>query len=212
MARTDKSLKQHGVSAFLVERGTPGFRPGKKENKMCMRSSDTAELILEDVRIPKGNMLGKLNEGFVQAMKILDGGRISIAALSLGIAQGAFEAARRHSTEREAFGQPINRFQAIQFYLADMATKIEAARLLTHRAGWLKDQGKPMTKESAMAKLFASEAANFVTDKAVQVLGGYGMMKDYPVEKFYRDVKLVEIGEGTSEIQRLVIARELLQR
>jgi alkylation response protein AidB-like acyl-CoA dehydrogenase len=210
MARTNKELKQRGVSAFVIEAGTPGFRPGKKENKLGVRSSDTSELILEDVRVPKSHLLGNLNEGFIQAMKVLDGGRISIAAMSVGLAQGALDECLKYVKQREAFGKTIEHFQAVQFFLADMATRIEASRLLTYKAGFLKDQGKPSTQASAMAKLYASETANFVTDKAVQIHGGYGMMKDYPVERHYRDVKVCEIGEGTSEIQRMVIARHLL--
>jgi alkylation response protein AidB-like acyl-CoA dehydrogenase len=208
---TDKDKGNKGISAFVIEQGHPGFRPGKKENKMGLRASDTAEVIMEDCRVPANQMLGKRGGGFVDAMKILDGGRISIAALALGMARGAFEAALKYSTEREQFGKPIASFQGIQFMLADMATKIEAASLLTYRAAWMKDNGMPVTKESAMAKLFASEIGVEVTDKALQVFGGYGFVKDFPAEKYYRDMKLCTIGEGTSEIQRLVIARELLK-
>jgi alkylation response protein AidB-like acyl-CoA dehydrogenase len=208
---TDKDKGNKGISAFVIEQGHPGFRPGKKENKMGLRASDTAEVIMEDCRVPANQMLGKRGGGFVDAMKILDGGRISIAALALGMARGAFEAALKYSTEREQFGKPIASFQGIQFMLADMATKIEAASLLTYRAAWMKDNGMPVTKESAMAKLFASEIGVEVTDKALQVFGGYGFVKDSPAEKYYRDMKLCTIGEGTSEIQRLVIARELLK-
>jgi hypothetical protein len=195
----------------VIDQGHPGFRPGKKENKMGLRASDTAEVIMEDCRLPAGQMLGKRGGGFVDAMKILDGGRISIAALALGMARGAYEAALKYSTEREQFGKPIASFQGIQFMLADMATKIEAASLLTYRAAWMKDNGMPVTKESAMAKLFASEIGVEVADKALQIFGGYGFVKDFPAEKYYRDMKLCTIGEGTSEIQRLVIARELLK-
>ena len=208
---TDKDKGNKGISAFVIDQGHPGFRPGKKENKMGLRASDTAEVIMEDCRLPTDQMLGKRGEGFVDAMKILDGGRISIAALALGMARGAYEAALKYSTEREQFGKPIASFQGIQFMLADMATKIEAASLLTYRAAWMKDNGMPVTKESAMAKLFASEIGVEVADKALQIFGGYGFVKDFPAEKYYRDMKLCTIGEGTSEIQRLVIARELLK-
>ena len=188
-----------------------GFRPGKKENKLGCRASDTSEVVMEDCRVPAGNLLGNEGEGFVDAMKVLDGGRISIAALALGMSQGAFDAALDYSKQRHQFDQPIASFQAIQWYLADMATRIEASRLLTYRAAVMKDKGLNTTKESAMAKLYASEAAVWVADRAVQIFGGYGFVKDFPVEKFYRDVKLCTIGEGTSEIQRLVIARHLLK-
>ncbi|MGA7410484.1 MAG: acyl-CoA dehydrogenase family protein [Bryobacteraceae bacterium] len=211
MAVTDRAASQHGISAFILETGTPGFRVGKKENKLGMRASATGEVLFHDCRLPREQLLGKPGEGFVDSLRILDGGRISIAALAIGLAQGAYEAALWYSKQRKQFGRPISEFQAIQHKLADMATSIEAARLLTYRAGALKDQGKRVTKESAMAKLFASEMAVRVADEALQIHGGYGFIKDYPVEKFYRDVKLCTIGEGTSEIQRLVIARQLLK-
>ncbi len=217
MARTDpESLnsprKHHGISAFIVEKGTPGFRAGKHENKLGMRASDTSETILENCRIPAENLIGKEGEGFKQAMGILDGGRISIAALGLGTARGALEAAIDYAREREQFGRPIGSFQAIQWKIADIATELDAARLLTYRAGWLMDRGKPCTKESAMAKLMAGEVSVKAAVEAVQIFGGYGFTKDYPVEKFFRDCKLNTIGEGTSEIQRLVIARQVLGR
>jgi alkylation response protein AidB-like acyl-CoA dehydrogenase len=211
MAITDRAASQHGVSAFLVEKQVPGFRVGKKENKLGMRASATGELVFTNCRLPESQLLGKPGEGFVDSLRILDGGRISIAALSVGTAQGAYDAALKYSMQRKQFGRPISEFQSIQNKLADMATEIDAARLLTYRAGWMKDQGQRVTKESAMAKLFASEIAVRVTNEAVQIHGGYGFIKDYPVEKFYRDVKLCTIGEGTSEIQRLVIARQLLK-
>jgi alkylation response protein AidB-like acyl-CoA dehydrogenase len=195
-----------------VEKGMRGFRPGKKENKLGLRASDTSELIFEDCEVPAENLLGKEGEGFVDSLRILDGGRISIAALSLGIARGAYDAARKYVKQRRQFGKAIAEFQGIQWKLADMATQLEAARLLTLRAAMTKDAGQTTTSESAMAKLFASEAAVRICDEAVQLHGGYGFIKDYPVEKFYRDVKLCTIGEGTSEIQRMVIARELLKR
>lgn len=210
LVRTGDLLDSRGITAFAVERGTPGFKAGKKENKLGMRASETAELIFEDCRIPEENMLGNLGEGFIQAMKILDGGRISIAALSLGIAKGAFEAAKKYSKEREQFGKPISNFQAIAFKLADMATEIEAAELLTLQAADMKNKGDEVTKYSAMAKYYASEVAVKVATDAVQVFGGYGYTKDFPVEKFYRDSKLCTIGEGTSEIQKLVISRKIL--
>jgi alkylation response protein AidB-like acyl-CoA dehydrogenase len=194
-----------------VEKGTKGFRPGRKENKLGLRASDTAELIFEDCEIPAENLLGKEGEGFVDAMRVLDGGRISIAALSLGIARGALDAAVSYVKERRQFGKAIAEFQGIQWKLADMATELDAARLLTQRAAVLKDAGHKVTRESAMAKLFASEVAVRVCNEAVQLFGGYGFIKDYPVEKFYRDVKLCTIGEGTSEIQRMVIGREILK-
>jgi alkylation response protein AidB-like acyl-CoA dehydrogenase len=211
MAVTDRAASHHGVSAFIIETGTPGFRVGKKENKLGMRSSATGEVLFNDCALPESQLLGKAGEGFVDSLRILDGGRISIAALSVGLAQGAYEAALRYSKQRKQFGRFISEFQAIQHKLADMATSIEAARLLVFQAGALKDAGKRVTKESSMAKLFASEAAVKVADEALQIHGGYGFIKDYPVEKFYRDVKLCTIGEGTSEIQRLVIARQLLK-
>ena len=211
-AVTSPDRGKHGISAFAVEKGTPGFRAGKKENKMGLRASDTAEVVMEDCRVSQEQMLGAEGQGFVDAMKVLDGGRISIAALALGMARGAYDAALAYAAERRQFGRPIADFQAIQFMLADMATEIDAAALLTYRAAWMKDQGKTTTKESSMAKLFASEVGVRTADRALQIFGGYGYVKDFPVEKFYRDVKLCTIGEGTSEIQRLVIARELLGR
>ena len=211
IAVTDRAAHTHGLSAFVVEAGTPGFKLGKKENKLGMRASDTAELIFEDCVVPCCNLAGKEGGGFIDAMRVLDGGRISIAALSLGIAQGAFEAALKYSKQREQFGKPISEFQAIQWKLADMATEIDAARLLTLRAACMKDHGSKSTLESSMAKLYASEIAVKAANESVQIHGGYGFIKDYPAEKFYRDVKLCTIGEGTSEIQRLVIARQLLK-
>jgi alkylation response protein AidB-like acyl-CoA dehydrogenase len=211
LVRTGELLDSNGITAIVVERGTPGFRGGKKENKLGMRASETAELIFEDCRVPKSNVLGKVGEGFKQAMKVLDGGRISIAALSLGIAKGSLEAAIQYSKERQQFGQPIAHFQGIAFKLADMATRIEAAELLTLQAADLKMKGKPMTKESAMAKYYASEVCVYAATEAVQIFGGYGYTKDFPVEKFYRDSKLCTIGEGTSEIQKLVISRAVLK-
>ena len=210
MAVTDATRGPHGISAFILERGTPGLVSGRKENKLGMRASDTAEVSLTDCPVPGDQLLGAVGEGFVEALRVLDAGRIGIAALAVGLAQGAYEAARRHATQREQFGQPIASFQAIQFKLADMATRIEAARWLTYRAGYLKDRGRVTTRESAMAKLFASEAAVRVAEDGVQIHGGYGFVKDYPAEKFFRDVKLTTIGEGTSEIQRLVIAKQYL--
>ena len=210
VAVTDKNKGTHGLSAFLVEKGTKGFRPGKKENKLGLRASDTSELIFEDCEIPEENLLGAEGEGFIDAMRVLDGGRISIAALSLGIGRGALDAALKYVKERRQFGKAISEFQAIQFKLADMATELDAAWLLTMRAAQMKDAGKKVTLESAMAKLYASEAACRICDEGVQIHGGYGFIKDYPAEKFYRDVRLCPIGEGTSEIQRMVIARELL--
>ena len=211
IAVTDRTAHTHGLSAFVVEKGTPGFRAGKKENKLGLRASDTSELIFEDCVIPAGNLLGHEGEGFIDAMKVLDGGRISIASLGLGMAQGAYECSLRYSKERKQFGKPIGEFQAIGFKLADLATEIDAARLLTLRAASMKDAGMKTTMESSMAKLFASEVAVRAANEAVQIHGGYGFIKDYPAEKFYRDVKLCTIGEGTSEIQRLVIARQLLK-
>jgi alkylation response protein AidB-like acyl-CoA dehydrogenase len=207
---TDRADQKHGITAFAIEMDRDGIRPGKKENKLGMRASDTAELILEDCRVPDANVLGKVGYGFIDSMKVLDGGRISIAALALGIARGAYEAARDYSKQRSAFGKTISDFQAIQFMLADMATEIEAARLLTYKAAVMKDEGVRTTQMSAMAKLYASEVAVRATEKGVQIFGGYGFIKDFPAEKFYRDVKLCTIGEGTSEIQRMVIARNLL--
>ena len=211
IAVTDKTQGTHGLSAFIVEKGTPGFRPGKKENKLGLRASDTSELIFEDCEIPEENLLGELGEGFVDAMRTLDGGRISIAALSLGIGRGALDASVKYVKERRQFGKAIAEFQGIQWKLADMATELDAARLLTLRAAVLKDAGRRVTQESAMAKLYASEVAVKICNEAVQLHGGYGFIKDYPVEKFYRDVKLCTIGEGTSEIQRMVIGREILK-
>jgi alkylation response protein AidB-like acyl-CoA dehydrogenase len=211
MAVTDRAAAQHGISAFLVEKGTPGFRPGKKENKLGLRASATGEVIFENCRLPQSQLLGGMNEGFVDSLKVLDGGRISIAALSIGMAQGAYDAALKYSKLRKQFGRPISEFQAIQHKLVDMATDLDAARLLNYRAAWMLDRGMRVTRESSMAKLFASEAAVRIAGEAVQIHGGYGFIKDYPVEKFYRDVKLCTIGEGTSEIQRLVIARQLLK-
>ena len=211
IARTGEKGDSHGMTAFVVERGTPGFTAGKKENKLGMRASETAEMIFEDCRIPVENILGEVGEGFIQSMKILDGGRISIGALSLGIAKGAMEASLQYSKEREQFGKAISKFQAISFKLADMAIKIEAAELMLHKAGAMKNKGQKMTKIGAMSKLYASEICVEVANDAVQIHGGYGYIKDYPVEKFYRDSKLCTIGEGTSEIQRLVIAREILK-
>ena len=210
MAVTNRSAGRHGISAFIVELDNPGIRVGKKENKLGMRASDTCTLVMEDCRVPADALLGAEGSGFVDSMKILDGGRISIAALSVGIARGAYEASLKYAKERRQFGRPIADFEAIQFYLADMATEIDAARLLTSRAASLKDAGGEVTRFSAQAKLYASEVAVRATERAVQIHGGYGFIKDFPVEKFYRDVKLCTIGEGTSEIQRLVIARSLL--
>ncbi|MFZ5972965.1 MAG: acyl-CoA dehydrogenase family protein [Bacteroidota bacterium] len=211
IARTGAVGDSHGMTAFVIERGTAGFTAGKKENKLGMRASETAEMIFTDCRVHKSQVLGKEGEGFVQALKVLDGGRISIAALSLGIAKGAFEAALRYSKERHQFNQPISNFQGISFKLADMATQIEAATLLTYRAAELKNQGLSVNKESAMAKLYASEIAVSIANEAVQIFGGYGYTKDFPAEKYYRDAKLCTIGEGTSEIQKLVISRTLLK-
>ena len=210
MAVTDHDLGHRGISAFIFERGTPGFRPGKKENKLGMRASETSEVIFQDCKLPPSQLLGKRGEGFVNSLQILDGGRISIAALAVGIAQGAFEAALSYSKERKQFGKAISSFQAIQWKLADMKTQIEAARWLTYSAAFAADAGKPNTQLSAMAKLYAAEIGVRVANEAVQVHGGYGFIKDYPAEKYYRDIKLCTIGEGTSEIQRLVIARQLL--
>jgi hypothetical protein len=211
MAMTDRSASAHGISAFILEKGAPGFTVGKKENKLGMRCSPTGEVLFADCRLPAGQLCGNRGEGFVDSLRILDGGRISIAALSVGLAQGAYEAALKYSKQRKQFSRFISEFQAIQHKLADMATEIEAARLLTLRAAWLKDSGVSVNKESAMAKLYASEAAVRAANEALQIHGGYGFIKDYPVEKFYRDVKLCTIGEGTSEIQKLVIARQLLK-
>lgn len=211
IARTGELLDSKGMTAFIVDRSNPGLKAGKKEDKLGMRASETAEVIMEDCVVHESMVLGNVGEGFQQAMKVLDGGRISIAALSLGIAKGAYEASKKYAKEREQFGQPIANFQAISFKLADMATDIEAAELLTHQAADLKNNGKPMTKESAMAKYMASEVSVRVSTDAVQIFGGYGYTKEFPVEKFYRDSKLCTIGEGTSEIQKLVISREVLK-
>jgi len=211
MVRTGEKGQANGISALVIEKGTPGFAHGKKENKLGMRASETTELIFEECRVPKGNLLGLPGEGFKQAMKVLDGGRISIAALALGIAKGAFDAAVNYSKERQQFGKPISSFQGISFKLADMAADIEAAELLIRKAAELKNEHKPVTKASAMAKYYASEVAVRCATEAVQIFGGYGYTKDFPVEKFYRDAKLCTIGEGTSEIQKLVISREILK-
>lgn len=211
LAITDRTAGTHGISAFIVEQGTRGFSIAKKENKLGMRASDTAALVFDDCFVPESNLIGEEGQGFIQAMKVLDGGRISIAALAVGIAQGAYEAALKYAKERQQFGRPIAEFQAIQFKLADMATEIEAARLLTYRAAETKNQSKNTTKESSMAKLYASEVAVRAAEESVQIHGGYGYIKDYPAEKFWRDSKLCTIGEGTSEVQRVVIARQLLR-
>jgi hypothetical protein len=211
MAVTDRTAAQHGISAFIIDKGTPGFRLGRKENKLGMRASPTGEVIFEHCRLPESQLLGQAGEGLIDSLKVLDGGRISIAALAVGTAQGAYDVALRYSQQRKQFGRPISEFQAIQFKLVDMAAAIDAARLLTYRAAWIKDRGGRVTKEAAIAKLYASEMAVDACNQAVQILGGYGFIKDYRVEKFYRDVKLCTIGEGTSEIQRLVIARQLLK-
>ena len=212
MAVTDRAMRSKGITAFMFEKGMQGFMPGKKEDKLGLRASETASVIFEDCLVPDENRLGPEGLGFIQAMQILDGGRISIAALALGIAQGAYESALKYSKERQQFGKPIAEFQAIQFKLADMATQLEAARLLTYRAAALKDQGKKVTKESSMAKLYASEVSVKVCEEAIQIHGGYGYTKDYPPEKYWRDSKLCTIGEGTSEIQRLIIARQILNQ
>lgn len=211
IARTGSVGDSHGMTAFIVERGTPGFSAGKKENKLGMRASETAEMIFSDCKVHKSQVMGKEGDGFVQSLKVLDGGRISIAALSLGIAEGAYEAALKYSKERHQFNQPIANFQGISFKLADMATKVEAAKLLTYRAADLKNRGKSVNKESAMAKLYASEVAVEIANDGVQIFGGYGYTKDFPAEKYYRDAKLCTIGEGTSEIQKLVISRSILK-
>ncbi len=211
VAVTDRSQGNKGITAFIFEKGMTGFAPSKKENKLGLRASETASVVFEDCVVPDENRLGDEGMGFIQAMQVLDGGRISIAALALGIAQGAYESAVRYAKEREQFGKPIAEFQAIQFKLANMATEIEAARLLTYRAAYLKDQGKRVTKESSMAKLYASEMSVRVCEEAIQIHGGYGYTKDYPPEKYWRDSKLCTIGEGTSEIQRIIIARQLLK-
>ncbi|MBL4715218.1 MAG: acyl-CoA dehydrogenase [Bacteroidia bacterium] len=211
IARTGEIGDNHGMSAFIVEKGTPGFTPGKKEDKLGMRASETTEISFQDCRIHKDNVLGKIGDGFIQSLKILDGGRISIASLGLGIAKGAFEAATAYSKEREQFGKPISEFQAISFKLADMKVQIEAAELLTFKAAYLKQNGKPTTKVSSMAKYYTSEIAVKVATEGVQIFGGYGYTKEFPAEKYYRDAKLCTIGEGTSEIQKMVIAREILK-
>ncbi len=211
MAVTDRAKENHGISAFVVEKGTPGLRSGKKENKLGCRASDTSEVILDNCRVPAANLVGREGDGFVNCLEILDGGRISIAALAVGMAQGAFDASLKYAKQRQQFGKPISEFQAIRWKLADMATEIDAARLLTYRAAWLKNRGRRSTKESSMAKLYASEVCVKVANEAVQIHGGYGYVKDYPAEKFYRDSKICTIGEGTSEIQRMVIARQLLK-
>jgi alkylation response protein AidB-like acyl-CoA dehydrogenase len=211
IVRTGELLDSHGMTAFVIEKGTPGFSVGRKENKLGMRASETTELIFENCRVHKDNILGNVGEGFIQSMKVLDGGRISIASLSLGIAKGAYEAALQYSKERQQFGKPISEFQGISFKIADMATEIEAAELLTLQAADLKNRGEKVTTESAMAKYYASEVAVRASNEAVQIFGGYGYTKDFPVEKFYRDSKLCTIGEGTSEIQKLVISRNILK-
>lgn len=211
IVRTGAKGDSHGMTAFAIEKGTPGFSSGKKENKLGMRASETAELIFDNCRVPKENIIGEIGEGFIQSMKILDGGRISIGALALGIAKGAYEASVKYSKERVQFGKPIASFQGISFKLADMATEIEAAELLVHKAAYLKNKNKPMTKIGAMAKMYASETCVKVANEAVQVHGGYGYTKDFPVEKFYRDSKLCTIGEGTTEIQKVVISRKILK-
>jgi hypothetical protein len=210
IAITDRTKGHRGISAFIVEHGTSGMTAGKKENKLGMRASDTSEVIFDNCRVPEDQLLGEEGQGFINTLQVLDGGRIGIAALSVGLAQGAYEAALKYAKERRQFGQPIGEFQAIQWKLADNATRIEAARLLTYRAAYLRDQGARTTRESSIAKLFASETAVKAADDSVQIHGGYGFVKDYPAEKYFRDVKLLTIGEGTSEIQRLVIARQLL--
>jgi alkylation response protein AidB-like acyl-CoA dehydrogenase len=212
MAVTNRAEGSKGISAFIIDKGTPGLTAGKKEDKLGMRASETSEVLFENCSIPAGQLLGEDGQGFVNAMQVLDAGRIGIAALAVGLAQGAWEAALRYSKQRKAFGKTLSRFQAIQWKLADNATRIEAARLLTYRAAYLKDRGRRLTLESSMAKLYASEIAVKAADDCVQIHGGYGFVKDYPAEKFFRDVKLTTIGEGTSEIQRLVIARQLLFR
>lgn len=211
MAVTDKEKGSKGISTFILEKGWEGFKVGKKENKLGMRASDTAELIFENVKVPAENLVGEEGDGFKQAMKILDGGRIAIAALSLGIAEGAFEAAIKYAKERKQFGKALSEFQGIQFKLSDMATDIEAAKLLVYRAATDRDEGRPINLSAAMAKYFASEIATKATNEAIQIHGGYGFMKEFPVEKLYRDVKLMTIGEGTSEVQKMIIARNILE-
>lgn len=210
MAVTDRAKGHRGISAFVLEQGTPGMRPGKKENKLGMRASETSEVIFENCRLPADAIVGEEGQGFINTLQVLDAGRIGIAALSVGLAQGAYDAARGYAKERRQFGQPIGAFQAIQWKFADNACRIEAARLLTYKAAWMKDRGERTTRESSVAKLYASEIAVRSAEDAVQIFGGYGFVKDYPAEKYFRDVKLTTIGEGTSEIQRLVIARQLL--
>ena len=212
IARNGEKGDNHGMTAFVVERGTPGFTAGKKENKLGMRASETAEMVFDNCRIPDENRLGEVGEGFIQSMKILDGGRISIGALSLGIAKGAYQASLKYSKERHQFGQAISKFQSVAFKLADMATEIEASELLLHKAASDKMQGKNVTKIGAMAKMYASEACVKIASEAIQIHGGYGFTKDFPVEKFYRDAKLCTIGEGTTEIQKLVISRDILKK
>ncbi len=212
IAVTDKDKGTHGISALIIPKGTPGFRPGKKEKKLGHRASDTSEMVFENCRVPRENLLGEQGEGFIGCLKVLDGGRIGIASLALGIAQASYECALEYAQQREQFGKPIAKFQGVQFKLSDMATEIDAARLLIQRAAYLKDRGERITKEAAMAKLFASEVAVRAADNAVQILGGYGYIRDYPAERYYRDAKLTTIGEGTSEIQRVVIARQLMTR
>ena len=211
IARTGEPRSKNNSTAFIVERGMKGLSAGKKENKLGMRASETTEVIMENVRVPDENRMGEVGDGFMQAMKVLDGGRISIAALALGIAKGAYEASLKYSQERHQFDQPISNFQGVSFKLADMATQISAAELLTHKAAELKDRGEKVTQYSAMAKYYASEISVKIANDAVQIFGGYGYTKDFPVEKFYRDSKLCTIGEGTSEIQRMIIAREILK-
>ena len=210
-AKTDKEKGARGISAFIVERGTEGFRIGREEEKLGLRASSTVELIFEDCRIPEENLLGKLNEGFINAMKVLTEGRIAISALAIGIARAAYEASLEYSKQRKQFGRPISEFQAIRWILADMAMKIEASKLLTYRAAWLKDQGKDPVLEASMAKLFSSEAAMWITTKAIQIHGGYGYTQEYPVERYFREAKVTEIYEGTSEVQRMIISREILR-
>lgn len=209
VATTDKTKKHRGISAFIVEKGAPGFSSGTKENKLGLRASDTAEMVFENCRIPKENLLGKENRAFYDTMEVLDGGRISIGAMALGLAQGALDESIKYAKEREQFGRKISKFQAIQWMIANMASEVEAARMLVYYSGWLKDKGMKVTKVSAMAKMYASEVGMRAATKAIQIHGGYGYTKDYPVERIFRDVKLTEIGEGTSEIQRLVIAKQL---
>ena len=211
IVRTGEKGDSHGMTAFVIEKGTPGFSAGKKENKLGMRASETAELIFEDCRVPASNVLGKVGDGFIQSMKILDGGRISIGALSIGVAKGAYNAALKYSKEREQFGKPISQFQGISFKLAEMATEIEASELMLHKAAFLKNDGRKVTKLGAMSKMFASEMCVRVATEAIQIHGGYGYLKDFPVEKFYRDAKLCTIGEGTTEIQKIVIAKNILK-